>query len=303
MAFPKVKLSDDSGNEVAVTSNALDVNIAGGASIDIGDVDMFLDGGTALLGGAGAVASGVLRVTLASDDPAVASLDEIESAIENLELCIGVDGDTGPTRCLSIAGTSGVGNIKEIAVDSSGNLQVDLVTAAVTNAGTFAVQVDGDALTSLQLLDDAIYADDADFTFNSDKGMLVMGVNSSTQNITLNDVGAITVDERGQVRTVQNLGEIDTFVMLDIDNAAEQLSSADSNAVGTQTDCIEMIFQADESNSGYVMIGDSDVADNRGIKLNAGDTFILTSVDTRAVYLWGSAANQNVRCTLMRSDV
>jgi hypothetical protein len=40
MAHPKVKLSDNSGNEVAVTSNALDVNIAGGASIDIGDVEV-----------------------------------------------------------------------------------------------------------------------------------------------------------------------------------------------------------------------------------------------------------------------
>ena len=40
MAYPRIKLSDNSGNEVAVTSNALDVNIAGGASIDIGDVEV-----------------------------------------------------------------------------------------------------------------------------------------------------------------------------------------------------------------------------------------------------------------------
>jgi len=40
MAHPKVKISDNSGNEVAVTSNDLDVNIAGGASIDIGDVEV-----------------------------------------------------------------------------------------------------------------------------------------------------------------------------------------------------------------------------------------------------------------------
>ena len=40
MPHPKVKISDNSGNEVAVTSNALDVNIAGGASIDIGDVEL-----------------------------------------------------------------------------------------------------------------------------------------------------------------------------------------------------------------------------------------------------------------------
>ena len=69
MPHPKVKIADNSGNEVGVTSNALDVNIAGGATIDIGDVDMFLDGGTAVLGGAGDVAAGVLRVTIADDDP------------------------------------------------------------------------------------------------------------------------------------------------------------------------------------------------------------------------------------------
>ena len=40
MPHPKVKISDDSGNTVDVTSNALDVNIAGGASIDIGDVEV-----------------------------------------------------------------------------------------------------------------------------------------------------------------------------------------------------------------------------------------------------------------------
>jgi hypothetical protein len=40
MPHPKVKIADNGGNEVAVTDNALDVNIAGGASIDIGDVEV-----------------------------------------------------------------------------------------------------------------------------------------------------------------------------------------------------------------------------------------------------------------------
>ena len=39
----------------------------------------------------------------------------------------------------------------------------------VTNAGTFAVQVDGAALTALQLLDDTIIADDAAFTIGTTK--------------------------------------------------------------------------------------------------------------------------------------
>ena len=40
MPHPKVKIADNSGNEVAVTSNALDVNLKTGATIDIGDVEV-----------------------------------------------------------------------------------------------------------------------------------------------------------------------------------------------------------------------------------------------------------------------
>ena len=132
MPHPKVKISDDSGNEVAVTSNALDVNIAGGATIDIGDVDMFLDGGTAVLGGAGAVASGVLRVTLASDD----------NLLENIPNVIGQDGLTGPTHSLSIAGTTSLGALQELTVNGSGHLAIQDGGNSLTvdNAGTFAVQ-------------------------------------------------------------------------------------------------------------------------------------------------------------------
>ena len=99
--------------------------------------------GTDMIGGAGAVASGVQRVTLASDDPAVASLDEIEGAVETIETTVGTDGSTGPAGTLSVGGTESGGNIQELRVDSDGHLQVDVLSAAstaVTNAGTFAVQ-------------------------------------------------------------------------------------------------------------------------------------------------------------------
>tara|TARA_Y100001938_G_C7861571_1_gene315845 strand:+ start:204 stop:590 length:387 start_codon:yes stop_codon:yes gene_type:complete len=89
---------------------------------------------------------------------------------------------------------------------------------------------------------------------------------------------------------------LDTFTMIDVDNASELLSAT----VGTFTDCLEMVFQADENNTGYIMLGDTDVADNRGIKLNPGDTLILSINDTRSVNLWGSAANQNLRLCLVR---
>ena len=47
MAFPKVKISDDSGNTVGITSNTLDVNLAAGATIDIGDVEILGHSGVA----------------------------------------------------------------------------------------------------------------------------------------------------------------------------------------------------------------------------------------------------------------
>lgn len=43
---------------------------------------------------------------------------------------------------------------------------------AVTNAGTFATQVDGAALTALQLIDDPVFADDAAFTVGTSKVMM-----------------------------------------------------------------------------------------------------------------------------------
>jgi hypothetical protein len=273
---------DPDGEAATVTSNRLDVNATIQAGdLNVGNVDIHLNGGVPLLGNAGAVASGVLRVTLASDDPAVAKLGTIDTDTGNIA-----------TNTSTIAG----------AVDGS-EMQVDIVSSAtlsvnshaVTNGGTFVVQEDGAALTALQLIDDAIYVDDADFTLNSNKGIAIMGY-SGNNTITAGDIGVIALTDTGNVRTVSNLGSTDTFNMIDVDNAAEQLSAT----IGVLTDCIEMFLQADESNSGYVIVGDSDVADNRGMKLNAGDTLILNADDTRGVYLWGSAANQNVRCMLSR---
>ena len=73
-----VRLIDNDNDVVSVTNNKLDVNatLVAGATIDIGDVDMFLDGGTAIVGGNGAATSGTLRVTIASDTSGVLSVDD-----------------------------------------------------------------------------------------------------------------------------------------------------------------------------------------------------------------------------------
>lgn len=84
---------------------------------------------------------------------------------------------------------------------SGSEMQVDIVSGNVTNAGTFAVQVDGDALTALQLIDDAVYVDDADWTDSTSKHLLVGGLYQSTeQSITDGDVGPLSVDANGRLK-------------------------------------------------------------------------------------------------------
>jgi hypothetical protein len=58
------------------------------------------------------------------------------------------------------------GNNRGANVNASNQLAI---AGPVTNAGTFAVQVDGPALTALQLIDDPVFADDAAFTIGTSK--------------------------------------------------------------------------------------------------------------------------------------
>ena len=69
--------------------------------------------------------------------------------------------------------------------DNSGSLTVD-------NAGTFAVQVDGAALTSLQLIDDAVYTDG---TGTVTKGLAILGQDGTNpQAIKTDASGELQVD-------------------------------------------------------------------------------------------------------------
>lgn len=78
-----------------------------------------------------------------------------------------------------------------LQVDANGRLKVEIFDGGeshtVDNAGTFAVQESGAALTSLQLIDDAIIADDAAFTPATTKVMMA--------GYTFDDASPDTVNE------------------------------------------------------------------------------------------------------------
>lgn len=90
---------------------------------------------------------------------------------------------------------------------SGETLPVSLATVpshAVTNAGTFATQVDGAALTALQLIDDVVFAEDAAAS-SGEKGVSNLGVRVDTPNTALTntdgDYGHMTLNKLGSLRT------------------------------------------------------------------------------------------------------
>lgn len=119
---------------------------------------------------------------------------------------VAYSGDTAKVqivRLVSVSGSEGSKTLSEIC-DASNGLDVDVTrvsgTVTVANGGTFAVQESGGALTALQLLDDAVYVDDADWTDDASKHILVGGVyQSSPHTVTDGDVSPLLVDANGRL--------------------------------------------------------------------------------------------------------
>ena len=172
--------------------------------------------------------SGHLQIDIAADSAGLATQTTLASVLTQTTItasntqtiadAIGTDNVAGPAQAMSIAGTETGGNLQEIRVDADGHLQADILTIpAVTNAGTFAVQEDGAALTALQLIDDAVHTDDAAYTLGADKGVMIMGF-AGTQLVDANDAAALACDTAGHLQIdvagelpagTQNIGDVD----------------------------------------------------------------------------------------------
>lgn len=107
--------------------------------------------------------------------------------------------------------TEADGDYSGLRVNSTGRLWVDpsgvtltVASHAVTNAGTFAVQVDGAALTSLQLLDDTVFvAGTGTYTEATSKGHLLLAVRRDADTTlvnTTNEMAPLQVDANGYLK-------------------------------------------------------------------------------------------------------
>lgn len=83
---------------------------------------------------------------------------------------------------------------------------------AVTNAGTFAVQVDGAALTALQLIDDTVFTDDATFTPGTSKVSATGFLADETAADSVDEgdigIGRMTLDRKQHVSAELESGSV-----------------------------------------------------------------------------------------------
>jgi hypothetical protein len=140
-------------NDITGTVTA---NLAAGTN-NIGDVDVLTVPAPLSTTGSGTEAT-ALRVTVATDSTGVLSVDDNGGSIT-------VDAPVGTPAFVRLS--DGAAAITTLPVSLA-----SVPSHAVTNAGTFATQVDGSALTALQLIDDPVFADDAAFTVGTSKVMV-----------------------------------------------------------------------------------------------------------------------------------
>jgi hypothetical protein len=108
---------------------------------------------------------------------------------------------------------------------------------AVTNAGTFAVQVDGAALTALQLIDNPVLVDDAAFTPATSSVMMAgfEADEASTDSVDEGDAGAarMTLDRKVIVTPQPHTtGGLSIFRSLDLDESEEEVKGSAGQVYG-----------------------------------------------------------------------
>ncbi len=203
--------------------------------------------------------AGALRVTIDSattssiltDDaaftPATSKVAMVGATFDDSSPDTVNEGDGGALRMsanrnLYVNIRDNAGNERGLNVDASGNITANIngtVTVgahAVTNAGTFATQVDGAALTALQKIDDPVLVDDAAFTPATSSVMMAgfEADESSPDSVDEGDAGAarMTLDRKVIVTPQPHTaGGLSIFRSIDLDEGTLEVVKASPGQV------------------------------------------------------------------------
>lgn len=238
---------------------------------------------TDALGGAGAVAAGVQRVTLASDDPAVVALQILDNIVSGSEAQVDVvaalpagDNNIGNVDIVSLpalaAGTNNIGDVDvlsvipgtgatslgkaEDAAHSSGDVGVmalvvrqDSQSDLGADGDYVPMTVDGDGGLRVSIVAGAgsggtAAADDADFTAGTTSGTPIMGsYQSSPTAVTDGDLGIVGITEDRELKVSVTSGGVSGI-------------AEDSAAAGGEEGIMVLAVRRDSASSGVGADGD-----------------------------------------------
>jgi hypothetical protein len=234
-----VKVDGSAVTQPVSLASALPVTDNGGS--------LTVDGSVSVSG----VVPGVSATSLGKSEDAVAADGDTGVAVwavrkDTAATTVGADGDYHP---FEVDGNGrlwvNASSVNQPVTDAGGSLTVD-------NGGTFAVQVDGAALTSLQLIDNVVLLEDA-ASANGDPGVQILSVRKDTAAATSGtdgDYQPLITDANGRLHV--NVGNssipiTDNSGSLTVDNAgtfAVQDSPATSGGLSIYSFLSTAVVQA-----------------------------------------------------------
>ena len=170
------------------------------------------------------------------------------------------------------------------------------------------MQVDGHALTALQLIDDSIFVDNAQFTLTSSSVNVAGGVYQSGTPGTLadNDAGAILLNSTsGQMvelmASTAAIGKVDHSITGGADGVTLVSTAGTDVVLASSTTCKKVDIQAQTDNTGLIAVGftgvDATEATGTGIILESGDTYSLEINNLNLIYIDSTVSGEGVRYT------
>ncbi len=270
MPYPKIKLSDDAGNAVAITDNMLDVNVKG-ATISTGDIDVNLDAASDSVEVKQTTASN-LNATVTQSGTVTVDCNSSDVTIDNPSLAV-------------------TGTFWQATQPVSGTLTVNTVdvSSLSTNAkqDTIIGHLDGveGKLDTIETTNNAIQAAvEGTLTGQLSDGHNVVVTSAPTTAVTI----AANVNVDHIINTVGHGVKTVTTAGTDV-------------ALAGSTSCRKVDIQAQTDNTGLIAVGASGVdateATGTGIILNAGDSYSVEIDDLADISIDSTGNGEGVRYT------
>ena len=194
------------------------------------------------------------KVLNAGEDALKVDIDNVPLKAAGSDINIEVHLDKAEDSVVMFSHTvkTGTGGTSYVPlVDSDGHLQVDILSSGLPSGGATAAN-QATMITALQLIDDTVYVDDANWTNDTSKHTLVGGVRNDTPNsITDGDTGPIALDADGAVHisdggntitvdgtVTANLSGTDNGVLDAIDTVLDTIK-VDTEAIETATEATQ----------------------------------------------------------------